>query len=400
MAQPLTGVRVVELAQGVQGPYAAKMFADHGADVVKVEPPGGDVARAAGPFPDDQPHPEQSALFLHLNTNKRSVTLDPSLAEGREVLRQLVKTADIVIESYRPGTLETWGLGFEALRELRPRLVLTSVTPFGQDGPYAGFKGEEIVYYAMGGPMQATGLIEREPVKLAGSVISYQCGTLAAAATMAAFMTASGPDGEAVHVDVSNFESQAASIDRRLTNQVAHSYNGDDGERAATQRFGPLPTGIYPVTDGYVQIITIPAWMPRMLATLDDDELRAAYDRPDWMAHGELGDAADGVLYPWLLERTRAQAMADAQANRWPVTALNAPIDVLGDEHFGGRGTFVEVDHPAAGRFRQLGAPFRMEDGWQLRRPAPLLGEHTAEVYGELGIDEQALAGLRAAGAV
>jgi crotonobetainyl-CoA:carnitine CoA-transferase CaiB-like acyl-CoA transferase len=377
--QPLAGIRVLELAEGVQGPYAGKLLADFGADVVKAEPPTGDRARPAGPFPDDRPDPEQSALFLHLNTNKRSITLDPTDPEGRDLLRRLVADVDVVIESYAPGTLEGWGLGFPALRALQPRIVLTSVTPFGQDGPYAGYAGEEIVYYAMGGPMRATGVAGREPLKLSGAVTGYQCGSVAATATLAALAT-----GEAVHVDVSNFESQAGSIDRRLSALVNYAYNGDESTREAPPTSMPLPRSIYPVADGYVQVMTTPRWVPRMLATLGDDELAAAYARPGWQVDPHLSEHLDAVLRPWLLARTKDRAMAEAQANGWPITALNTPVDVLQVDHFRQRGTFVTVEHPCTGGHEQLGPPFRMEDGWQLRRPAPLLGQHTEEVLEEL----------------
>ena len=396
--QPLAGVRVLELAQGVQGPYAGKLLADFGADVIKAEPPGGDVARAVGPFPDDRPDPEQSALFLHLNTNKRSIVLDPADDAGRELLRRLVADVDVVIESYAPGTLDGWGLGFEALRALRPALVLTSVTPFGQDGPYAGYEMEEIVAYAMGGPMQATGLAEREPVRLSANVIAYQCGTIAATATMGALLTAE-LHGEGVHVDVSQLEAQEGSIDRRMFTLTNHAYNGYVGERSPSQRVMPLPTGIYPVADGYVMIATTARWLPRMLATLQSPELNEAYGRPGWMVDPELPELLDAVLYPWLLERTKDEAMAEAQSHQWPITAVKAPVEAIEDPHVVHRGFMVDVDHPAAGTIRQPGPPFRMPDGWAVRRPAPLLGQHTEEICREVGCTEGEIAAAVGAGA-
>lgn len=400
MEQPLVGIRVLELAQGVQGPYCGKLLADFGAEVVKAEPPAGDVARRLGPFPDDVPHPEQSALFLHCNTNKRGVTLDPSIPEGQDLVRRLASRVDVVIESEPPGTLDRWGLGYEVLKTINPRLVLTSVTPFGQDGPYAGYKGEEIVYYAMGGPMHSTGLIEREPVKLAGNVISYQCGNVAATATLAAVLVAE-QSGQGAHVDVSNFETQEGSIDRRLAYLTGFAYNGGLPRREGTQRLTPAPMGVYPCADGYVQIITIPAWVPRMLATLGDESLNRLYQDPGWMLNPEVQEATDTVLYPWLMARSRNEAMLAAQAHAWPVTAVNTPADVIGDAHFAQRGFLVDVEHPVAGSIRQPGAPFRIEDGWKLRRPAPTLGQHNEEVYGdELGLSQAHRSSLHDVGAI
>lgn len=398
--QPLEGIRVLELSQGIAGPYCAKLLADFGAEVVKAEPPGGDVGRTLGPFPEDTPDPEQSALFLHCNTNKRGITLDPATPGGQDLVRRLVARADVVIESEAPGVLDGWGIGYDALRAINPSLVLTSITPFGQDGPYASYKGEEIVYYAMGGPMNSTGLQEREPVKLAGSIITYQCGNLAATATLAAVLVAE-QSGEGVRIDVSNLESQESSIDRRLAFLTGYAYNGAFPHREGTQRLTPAPMGVYPCADGYVQIITIPAWVPRMLATLRDEELDRLYGDPMWLFNPDVPEGTDAVLYPWLLERTRNEAMLAAQEHAWPVTAVNSPADVVTDAHFTERGFLVDVDHPAAGRIRQPGAPFRMQDGWKLRRPAPLLGQHNDDVYRhELGLTDAELTDLRAAGAI
>jgi len=151
--QPLSDVRVLELAAGIAGSYAAKLFADYGADVIKVEPPDGDRVRLAGPFPDDTVDPEQGALHLHLDTNTRSVVADLSDPDGQALVQRLVPAVDVVIDAHRPGALDGWGLGFSALRDLQPTVAMVQSSPFGQDGPYAGYLGEEIVYYAMGGPM-------------------------------------------------------------------------------------------------------------------------------------------------------------------------------------------------------------------------------------------------------
>jgi len=380
--QPLSDVRVLELADGIAGSYAAKLFADYGADVIKVEPPGGDRVRLAGPFPDGAPDPEQGALHLHLDTNKRSVVADLSDPDGQALVRHLLPSVDVVIDAHPPGALQGWGLGFAALRALQPTITLVQISPFGQDGPYAGYLGEEIVYYAMGGPMCSTGVEEREPVKLAGDVVQYQCGNMAATAAMAAMLTARA-NGRAVSVDISNLETQEGSIDRRLAFLLGAAYNGRLVRREGTQRLSPAPTGIYPVADGYVQIITIPAWVPRMLATLEDPGLAEHFSTDAWLVDPETPARCDEVLYPWLLTRTRQEAMEAAEANKWPVTALNLPVELLDDPHFTERAFLVEVDHPATGPVRQPGPPFRMDDGWKIRRPAPLLDQHGDEVRAE-----------------
>lgn len=398
--QLLEGTRVLELSEGIAGPFTGRLLAGYGADVVKVEPPGrGDWARSRGPFVGDQPDPDGSALFLHLGANKRSVTLDPSTTSGRDLLARLLTTADIVIESYRPGTLEAWGFRFDDLQRLRPAQVLTSITPFGQDGPYRDYVGEEIVYYAMGGPMSSTGLAEREPVKLGGDLVQYQAGTLAATATVAALLSAEQAE-EGVHVDVSIFEAQAGSMDRRRAFLVGYAYTGRVAPRE-TQGPAVLPSGIFPVLDGYVQLGTIPAHLPRMAAALGDPRFDEMLADPLQFLDPGAPDVITEILFGWFGTRTKAQAMADAQAHGWAVTAVNTPRDVLGDPHFAEREFFVQAEHPSAGIVTQLGAPFRVEDGWKLRRVAPRLGQHNREVYcDELGLTPEDLAPLRAAGVI
>ena len=203
MTQPLAGIRVVEFAEGIAGPYAGKLFADYGADVIKVEPPEGDYSRRLGPFPASGPDPEQSALFLHLNTNKRSVRAEPNDA----VLASLMAAADVVIQSEPVPDPAS-------LRAQYPGLVVLTITPFGLTGPYAGYKGEEIVHYAFGGPMASTGNPEREPLKMGGDIGQYQCGTVGALAAMAALRMAA-QSGQGTHIDLANTETQVCSIDRR-----------------------------------------------------------------------------------------------------------------------------------------------------------------------------------------
>ena len=386
--QPLDGVRVVELTDGVAGAYAGRLMAVLGADVVKVEPPGGDVVRRWGPFPGDDPGEEvseESALHLHLNANKRSVVADLTTPEGAAFAHRLVATADIVFESFAPATAAAHGLDAVRLRAENPALVVTSITPFGQDGPYseAGYRGAEIVYYAMGGPMHATGVAEREPLKLAGNVISYQCGAMAATATMAALLVAE-QRGHGSHVDVSNFETQAGSIDRRMVFLQQYIYNGRVMERNPGGAKGLLPTGIYPAADGWLQIATPPPYANRLLATMGNPELAELLSDPAWVTNPDVPDEIEGALYAWLAERTTEEAMSEAQPNHWPVTAVRTPADVVADEHFVDRGFFAELDHPVAGRVVQPSAPMRFVGAEPLRRPAPVLGEHDSEIRAEL----------------
>ncbi|MEM9654064.1 MAG: CoA transferase [Actinomycetota bacterium] len=373
--RPLAGVRVVELAEGIAGPYAGKLLADYGADVVKIEPAGGDRARAAGPFPGD-PDPEQSALFLHLNTNKRSVVLPPDDDRDNDgVLDRLLADADVVIQSSPdPDPAE--------LRRRHPGLVVVSVTSFGLTGPHAGLVGEEIVHYAYGGPMSASGSVDGGPLKMGANVGQYQCGTIAAVSAMAGLVLADRGDG--VHIDLSNVDTQVGSIDRRMTYLLYAAYRGENVERPGGYRQSALPNGCRPTLDGHVQISTLMNWYPRMLGVVDQPDLAAIYDEPGFLFDEDVPEQVDAHVIAWSLSHMKQEAMDVAQAGGWPVTAINKPVDVLADRHFNKRGYFTTVDHPAAGPVRQAGAPIRMADGWQLDRPAPTLGQHTGEILAAL----------------
>lgn len=372
---------------GIPASYATKLFADFGAEVIKVEPPGGDITRAMAPYVGNEPGPDCSAIFLHTNTNKRSVVLDLQEQAGRDHFRRLTTGADLVVESFAPGTLASWGLGFEDLQADHPGLVLVSITPFGQTGPYAHYQGSEIVSYGMGGPMIGNGQPDDEPLKLGGYMALYQTGNAAATAALAALMSAESPGGQGIHVDVSALEVQLASSDRRTTFMLNYAYNGEVTGRSDV--LGTvLPLGLFPTADGYVQIVVTPVWIPRMLATLESPELNELFAEIakdlSLLGRPETKEAIDGALYPWLLERTREEVMAAAQANKWPVTALKTPREVLEDQHFAKREFFTEVHHPTQGTIVQPGAPFQISEGWEVRSAAPQLGAHTSEVLSSL----------------
>ncbi|MEM7272331.1 MAG: CoA transferase [Actinomycetota bacterium] len=372
-ARPLAGVRVVEVAEGIAGPYAGKLLADFGADVIKVEPSGGDRSRSTGPF-DGAPDLEGSALFLHCNTNKRSI-----VAEDPETIDRLVASADVVIQSSPEPDPAT-------LRDRHPGLVVVTVTPFGLTGPHAGMVGEEIVHYAYGGPMSASGSVDNGPLKMGGDVGQYQCGTVAAVTALAG-LALSEQSGRGTHIDLSNVETQVASIDRRMTYLLYAAYRGQNVERPGGYRISTLPNGCRPTLDGHVQLSTLVNWVPRMLAVVDNPDLSAIYDDPGFMFDETAGELTDAFILGWTLTMEKQQAMEAGQAASWPVTAVNRPIDLLDDPHFAERGFFVPVEHPAAGTIRQPGPPIRMADGWRLERPAPLLGQHTDEILAELAAD-------------
>ncbi len=381
----LQGIRVIELGGGIAGSYATKMFADYGAEVIKIEPPEGDETRRMAPYIGNEEGIERSAVYLHNNTGKKSVVLDLNLESDRESLKKLVATAGIVVESFKPGVLAGWGLGYDDLLALQPRLVLTSITAFGQNGPYADYEGSELIYYGMGGPMLGNGTADREPLKLGGYMQVYQTGNVAALAALAAYMVAE-EQGEPTHVDISGFEVGLTSPDRRTTFLVNYAFNGESSGRGDLLG-GILPNGAFPADDGYVQIMLTQAWLPRMLATVQDPDATAYFTEvaanPALFPRIETKEAIDAAMYPWLLSRTKEEAMEQGQEHKWPVTSINSPAEVIHNKHFAARGFFHTVDYPAVGPVTHMGAPFQTDDGWDVA-PAPALGADTEAVLGAL----------------
>lgn len=380
---PLTGIRVVELAEGMAGPYAGRLLALLGADVVKVEPPGGDLARHAGALVGSAgPEHERRAAFLHLNRGKRSLAADLERPDDASAVRALLAGAHVVLASSPAGHLESYGLGYDETVRANPAVTFVSVTPFGLEGPYAGYKGADIVTYAVGGAMSSTGVASREPVKLGADLGQYQCGTLAALAALAGLGMAE-VSGQGVHADVAHVDTQLVSIDRRMTYLLYYAYTGRDAPRSEGRRLGALPAGIKLAEDGHVWVSTMPQWIPRMLKTIDAPELAPRYAAPDAITDMELAELTDVAVTTWGVVRSRQQAMADAQANAWPVTSVNAPVDLLEDPHFHARGYWHEIDHPVAGTLTYPGAPVRLPGEGDTPGPSPLLDEHGEDLRAE-----------------
>jgi crotonobetainyl-CoA:carnitine CoA-transferase CaiB-like acyl-CoA transferase len=382
-AQVLEGVRVLDLSRWVAGEFAARMFGDFGADVIKVEKPGeGSLTRQRGPFPGDVPDSESSALFLHLNSNKRSVSLDLRDSAGRQALLGLVESSDALIESFRPGHLERLGLGPGTLRNVNSRIVITRITAFGQTGPYRDREATGLVLQAAGGPMNATGAADGAPLRKPGHLEQYTIGRAAAQATMAGLLQARRT-GHGSVIDVSGQEVLLGSADRRAAFLLAASYSDVDAPRGvrSAHRGGATFTGPYRTQDGFVMVyVTNAAFWNRFVDLVGegDDAFRSQF--LDRSTLGEERPAFDAYVTRWFSSRRKVAVMEEAEARRIPLTAFLTVGEVRAHEHFRERGLFVEADHPRVGRIEHLGAPWRMTGGYRLRRAAPLLGEHTDEV--------------------
>ena len=320
---------------------------------------------------------------------------------GQRIARELAGWCDAVVENFRPGAMERLGLSYESLKSVKPGLVMTSISDFGQTGPYRDYRGSDIVFYGMGGEMCSTGLEEREPVMLAGGLTLYQAGSTAAVGTMGALLASRG-QGVGQHVDVSIMETQVTSIDRRMSNLIAYQYTGEVSRRTPISTTG-FPVGIYPCADGYMEFTGGNVYFPRVVRMLGEPD---SFKDPRWYEPGAQSDPEmkyefDEQFIPWCMERTRSEAWRAAQDARVLSGPLNSMEDVAKDPHFGERGVFVEVDHPEAGALEHIGRPGVMsETPWSLRRPAPLLGQHTDEVLASIGYGKIEIAQLRRQGVI
>ncbi|MBA7599238.1 Succinyl-CoA--L-malate CoA-transferase beta subunit [subsurface metagenome] len=396
--QVLSDVVVLDFTQDLAGPFCTKMLADYGAEVIKVEKPGtGDLTRRYGPFPDDEPDPEKSGLFLFLNTNKKSITLDLKTEIGRRIARDLVKDAHIVVESFSPGTMERFGLSYAELEKVNPNIVMTSISTFGQTGPYRDFKASEIVLFALGGPMYVAGDPEGGPVKYAYGVIPIHLGYVASGATLAALWTAE-EHGVGQHVDFSLMEALQSNANFQLAHHTIYQYVHEIPPREIAA-FGMLPFGNYPCKDGWVFALVLQADFPILVELMGMPELLERFPN---VYDSSVKDEFDSVFILWLMEHTKDELIESAGPLGLNIAPLNTMEDVFNSRHFNERGVFAEIEHPVAGKLRYPGRPFLNDDmPWLVRSPAPRLGEHNKEILCDrLGYSKQELVWMRQTGII
>ena len=393
----LDDLLVLDLSQGIAGPLCARLLGDFGADVIKIEPPGGDCARRMPPFFQDDPDPEKSLFFLLTNLNKRGVVLDLEQPEGADILRRLARSADVIIESFPPGYLASLGLDYATLESDNPGLVMTSITPFGQTGPCSQYKGDEIVAYATSGIMAISGTTDREPLKHGGFPAQYEGGLNGMLATLVALL-ARDMAGVGQHVDVSIQEVVASSL---VINQPYYSFAG--GVQGRRRPEGSAFGHVMPCKDGYFVCQEGGGATWESIADFFGlEELKS--ERFATPAQRIVnGHALDELVMEATKERTMAEMFRTAaEQHRMLLGIVQTPADLAACEQLGARHFYHEVEHPVIGRIR---VPFRLwtmsASAAECRRPAPLLGQHTAEVFSTLlECTEAEIATLRQRGIV
>jgi crotonobetainyl-CoA:carnitine CoA-transferase CaiB-like acyl-CoA transferase len=394
----LAGYRVLDLADE-RGAYCTRVLADLGADVIKVEPPGGCASRHLPPFAHDQPDRERGLYHLVYNANKRSITLDLDTASGQALFRALMGTADALVETCAPGTMERRGLGYAVLAAANPRLVYTALSSFGQDGPRRDWQCPEPVLFALGGGLYVSGEPDGEPCAPPGQFAWSVAATFAALATLVA-LYARGATDRGQYVDVSALECATLVTDSAFSK---YGFTGEVQRREGNAYKMITPGGLYPCQDGYVRIVAgqlrhwraLVKWMDTLAPVAD----------PAWEDRGRRnGQRAyvDGLVAEFTARYTRAELFTAGQAAGVPISPVNTPADFVESSFAAARGYFTTLEHPLLGAYRAPGTPYHLDGGvLPVRLPAPLLGQHNAAIYGdELGLPAEALAALAAAGVV
>ena len=402
MAELLEGIRVLDLSDWVAGSYAGRLLADYGADVIKVERPGGSATRREGPYAGDDPNIEKSALFLHLNANKRSITLNFMTERGAAIARDLAAKSDIVIEDYAPGVLAEHGLDYATLSEGRDDLVMASITAFGQTGPWRDYRGSEITLQAMGGPMHSNGTQEREPIKSGGYVAHYHAGISAAFGSMLArYRVESGGAGD--HIDLAIYETQAGFRDRRTPSTMAAAYTGFSSKRQGGGQ--SVARGVRFTSDGYVNLLGhSPRYWPAFLKLIGRDDLndRAESKLPAPQMPQDFIDEVEASYQIYLIERTKQQVVIETQAIGVLGGAIYTTEDLLTDPQYRGRGVWDEIEHPIAGTAEYAGRQLILsETPREPVHPAPLLGEGNEAIYeNDLGLSHTEVEQLQTEGVI
>ncbi len=399
-AGPLVGVTVLDLTQHIAGPYATKLLAGAGADVIKIEQPNGDPARALGPFKNGQPHPEASGTFYYFNTSKRSLVLDLQSNAAAEIMGRLLDRADLVVESLRPGRLDDLGLGWEFVHQRRGDLSLVSVSNFGLTGPYRDYLASDLVLFGFGGEMYSMGSADREPVRMFGTAALVESGSAAAVAAMGALMSGT-VHGVGQHVDVSLADCQIGGVDRRHAWIMSHEYAGKKGLRGADTT-GSGST-VYPCADGYVELTGIQLRLDRLQAMLGNPAWLAEsrWTEPGAFNNPDLVSEFQANMIGWLIQRTKRKVWAEAQRARVLCGPLFSVDEIYADDHFRDRGFFEVTEHAVLGSVEIPGRPFLMGGSpWPATRAAPLLGEHTRDVLKETGYKDDEIDTLIASGVV
>jgi len=398
----LQGYKVIDFGQMVSAPFCAKLFSDFGADVIKVESPDGDAARHTGPFPNDEPHLEKSGLFFINNTNKRGVTCDVATEEGRALFLRLVAAADILIENNLPGQMKAWGLTYDVLAETNPNLVVVSITPFGQTGPYSGWNGYDLnAYHLSGASSRYCGRPGEAPLEH-GTFAADYFGAVTAASWGLAAAYGRSVVGTGQQIDVSCAEAIAAAFVGGQ-NIGGLAQDGKFDKRTGVGMPLGAPATIMPCQDGHVWMLALePGQWNGLREVMGNPEWADLEIFQDMFTRAQNADVIYPFIEEWAMQHSKMEIMEKCQAAGCPITAVFTIAEAAEHPHLQARDYFVDVEHPELGVVKTLGAPFKLPASpGGPTAPAPLLGQHNTEVYADwLGLDEGDIKALRDQGTI
>ena len=397
----LAGIKVVEYAQFVAGPYCTRLLADLGAEVIKVEEPGiGDEARRRGPFLNDIPHTEGSGLFLYLNNNKFSVTLNPRLETGQKLFRELIQETAILVEDKPPGLMKELGLDYEVLKELNPKLIHASITPFGQSGPYKSYKAYYLNTYHSGGEGYTTpggtDFPDRPPLKVGKFVGEYLSGTGAAVAILAAFYWRVNSElGQ--FIDISKQEILAG------VNAVELVRYPNDGAISTRKTRGYLSAGVFQCKGGYIELALQEEKTWHIFVEIMGHPQWSNEDKfKDFSSREKNATELKQRISDFLKDYTREEIYKLAREKRCTLAPYLTTGEVVNNEQMQWRGFFADITHKELGKLACPSVPYKFSGTpgkWY--HPAPLLGQHNEEVYCQrFGYSRQELSNLKESGVI
>jgi len=399
---PLSPYRVIEVADE-KGVYCGKLLAELGADTIKVEKPGGDDTRNIPPFAGDDPHTEKGFFFLYYNQNKKGITLNLECADGQDIFKRLMRNADVMVESFSPGYLDSLGIGYSALNEINPSLIMTSITGFGQSGPYKAYKVTELISFAMGAMFQCGE--PAQPPSVSPIMMSLHCTAIHAAFATLIALRHRAITGEGQHVDVAIHDITVTGIGEGMASRWL---NFEELLTRHGSQHVTAPAAIYPCKDGHAYVVggltpgNAPGSWPAFVDWIGSPD---ALKEPVWEDSNFRRQNID-VINPYIIEHTmkytKAELYREGQAKHFPVSPVQTPADFVNSPQTKAREFFTEVDHPVIGKQTYPGPPYKLAVPWEIvKRPAPLVGQHNVEVYcGELGFSKEELSVLRASGII
>lgn len=396
----LSPYRILDLSTHASG-YGSKLLADMGADVIKLEPVGGDPERNVGPFFGGIPGPTRSLSFAYFNINKRSVTMNLDNRGGQDLFRRLVLAADVVYETFPPGYLADRGLGYHKLSALNPKIIVISLTPFGQTGPRREWKGSDLVAWASSGLLYTIGDEDRAPVVPPG-MLGLLIGSLYAAAGTLLALRTRRRSGRGQHVDIS-LQECAVSV----SSECGLPLYLDDGVRrvrVGSQRQTQVPVGHFETQDGAAAfVVSMPdhwdAFAAWVNGTTGNQEILDPTFRGGSVARVPYKDKINPIVQQFAQRFKKQELFEEAQRRGIPISPVNNAADIARDPQLEVRRFWLEFQQPGVGLLKVPGLPFRlMKSPGAFQRPAPTLGEHNRDIYrGELGLTEQEFSDLQAA---